>query len=275
VTVLRSPSPIVARLALVALLSGGVTASAQETEPVAAPKTKTPSTSAPSSLQVVDLGAGVSVTQRGRGRLLVVSDSWDFGFMPQNAKVTHRYVLENAGDDTLFIEEVKPTCGCTSAPLSKDKLAPGEKVPVDVTFDSKTFNGSLTKHVNVVSSDKESPRYQLSFKAHVGAAPAVGLASGSYIQFQEIPVNETRQARLPMVNLATGPVNLRIADAPGAFLKASLSRESLASREQAELVVETASALPVGSFHSSVTLEMTGAQTIRFTVPITGTGMTP
>lgn len=248
--------------------------SAQQLEPPAQSKPKT-SEPAASSLQVVEVGAGVSVTQSGRGRLLVVSDSWDFGFMPQNAKVTHRYYLQNAGDDTLFIEAVKPTCGCTSAPLSRDKLAPGEKVPVDVTFDSKTFNGSLTKHVNVVSSDKESPRYQLSFKAHVGASPAVGLEAGSDIRFQEIPVNEHRQARLPLVNLASGPVALRIADAPGEFLKASLSRESLPPREQAELVVETSSAAPLGSFHSSVTVEITGSQTLRLTIPITGTGITP
>lgn len=266
---------LVACVVLSTVCSVGVTASAQEAEPKASSKAKAPSPPVPSSLQVVDVGAGVSVTQRGRGRLLVVSDSWDFGFMPQNAKVTHRYILENTGDDTLFIEEVKPTCGCTSAPLSKDKLAPGEKVPVDVTFDSKTFNGALTKHVNVVSSDKESPRYELSFKAHVGAAPAVGLSAGSDIRFDKVAVNEARQARLPLVNLAAGPVNIRIADAPGAFLKASLSRESLAPREQAELVVETASALPAGDFHSSVTLEMSGAQAIRFTVPIRGTGITP
>ena len=74
----------------------------------------------PSTMQVVDQGKGVSITERGRGKLQVVSDTWDFGYIPQEASVSHRYILENVGDDTLFIEEVKPTCGCTVANLAKE-----------------------------------------------------------------------------------------------------------------------------------------------------------
>jgi hypothetical protein len=44
-----------------------------------------------------------------RGKLFVQQPSWDFGHVSQDAQVTHRFILENVGDDTLFIEKIKPT----------------------------------------------------------------------------------------------------------------------------------------------------------------------
>jgi uncharacterized protein DUF1573 len=225
-------------------------------------------------LMVVDQAQGVSVTQKGRGKLLVVSDTWDFGYIPQNAQVTHRYVLSNAGDDTLFIEQVKPTCGCTSAPLTKDKLAPGEKVPVDVTFSSRTYSGSLTKSVHVISSDAATPTFQLMFTATVGPAPSLGMAGGTDIHFDTFPVSQKKESKLPLVNQSGGTVYMKIADSPSEYLQASLSSETLAPNAQADLVVSTSKA-PVGKFNSSVTVDLSGAQKLRVTVPITGFGTTP
>ena len=45
----------------------------------------------------------------GRGKLFVKVANWDFGYVMQNTKVTHRFILENVGDDTLFISRIKPT----------------------------------------------------------------------------------------------------------------------------------------------------------------------
>jgi hypothetical protein len=45
----------------------------------------------------------------GRGKLFVKQNSWDFGYVMQNTKVTHRFIVENVGDDTLFITRIKPT----------------------------------------------------------------------------------------------------------------------------------------------------------------------
>lgn len=259
----------------IALASVCATSLAQESDKTASAATVKPQASSSSSaLQVVDLGQGVSVTQRGRGRLLVVSDTWDFGFVPQDAQVTHRYVLENEGDDTLFIEAVKPTCGCTSAPLTRDRLAPGEKVPVDVTFSSKKVSGLLTKKVNVISSDSEASKYELTFTAHVGDPMAVGLESGSLLNFSQIPVDEHSSTRLPLTNQTSGAVTVRIADGPPAYLKASLSAASLLPKESAQLVVETLGAPPVGKFSGSVTVDLLGAQNTRLTIPITGVGTT-
>lgn len=41
-------------------------------------------------------------------KLTVPEPRWDFGFVPQNSKLTHDYWVKNTGDDTLRIIRVKP-----------------------------------------------------------------------------------------------------------------------------------------------------------------------
>ena len=41
-------------------------------------------------------------------RLDIEEDSFDFGFVPQNSKITHSFWLKSTGDDTLRIIRVVP-----------------------------------------------------------------------------------------------------------------------------------------------------------------------
>jgi hypothetical protein len=46
---------------------------------------------------------------RASGKLFVQVNAWDFGHVPQDVQVSHRFIIENVGDDTLFLERIKPT----------------------------------------------------------------------------------------------------------------------------------------------------------------------
>ena len=88
-------------------LSGFALAAAQDPEPAAAKKSDVPDQ--PEKLARPVTPPGVSETQKGRGSLFVKEDNWDFGYVAQDAKITHEFILQNVGDDTLFIERIKPT----------------------------------------------------------------------------------------------------------------------------------------------------------------------
>jgi hypothetical protein len=52
---------------------------------------------------------GVAEAQKGRGKLFIKENVWDFGHVGQNTRITHVFMIQNVGDDTLFIERIKPT----------------------------------------------------------------------------------------------------------------------------------------------------------------------
>lgn len=258
-------------LLLVTAALSAHTASAQTADPKSSdykPRTLSP---AP-EMKVVDQGKGVSVTQSGRGKLLVAKDTWDFGFAPQDAYISHRFFLQNTGDDTLFIEEVKPTCGCTVALLEKHELAPGEKVPVTITVGTKKFSGTLSKKIHVISSDKESPRYPLTFTATVGPAPDLMLSSGTGFELGQVAAGTTTSQKVSLTNKGAGPLQVQIAEAPP-YVTATLSNDKLVSQGSIDVAVSTAAQPPTGPIQGSLTLEMSGAQVSRLTIPISGTGV--
>ena len=79
----------------------------------------------------------------------------------------HRTVtITNAGDSTLEIGEVRVQCGCTSAPLDKKRLAPGEQTSMHITVSLPAGSGTFSKYVTVFSNDP-SGAHVLRLKADV------------------------------------------------------------------------------------------------------------
>ena len=73
----------------------------------------------------------------GAANLVIEEAEFDFGYVPQNSKVSHLFFLHNGGEDPLVIERVVPGCGCTRAPLKKSELAPGETTELEIIFSTK------------------------------------------------------------------------------------------------------------------------------------------
>jgi hypothetical protein len=209
--------------------------------------------------------------QRNRGTLQLTQESFDFGHVAQNTRVTHSYVLKNTGTDTLFINKVHATCGCTSAPLTKDKLAPGERVPIDVTFSSGKMSGHVRKTVTIYSSDGKQPQTSLDFTATVGALPnVVTYEPGGGIDLSRFASGASAQGKVALTNLGTGGANLKVVSTAPAFLEASFSVARIEPRQMADLIVKTKQGAPVGRFAGSVTVMLEGGANARLSIPVTG-----
>jgi hypothetical protein len=80
---------------------------AQELDYESKDKKKAPAT-ATGEMKVIQ-PQGVAEAQKGRGKLFIKENIWDFGHVAQNTRITHSFQIQNVGDDTLFIERIKPT----------------------------------------------------------------------------------------------------------------------------------------------------------------------
>lgn len=85
----------------------------------------------------------------------------NFGEVENSEKVTHGFLVKNAGDEPLSITDVKTSCGCTVADLETDTLAPGQETTITAIFDLKGRQGLERKRITVVSNDPEQPTYAL------------------------------------------------------------------------------------------------------------------
>jgi Protein of unknown function (DUF1573) len=83
------------------------------------------------------------------------------------SKVDAVFRYENKGDTPVHIKAVKPSCGCTTAALAKNDVAPGEKGEITATFNIGDRSGVQVKTVTVETDDPKAPQTVLTFKANI------------------------------------------------------------------------------------------------------------
>lgn len=100
-------------------------------------------------------------------KIRVTKDTHDFGEIGPGSSHVCEYTFQNVGTETLVIERIQSTCGCSVPRLDKKEYAPGEKGTIEVRFHAPTSKGTTTKHLYILSNDPETPRAQLELRATV------------------------------------------------------------------------------------------------------------
>jgi len=93
----------------------------------------------------------------------------DLGEVYSGQKIERIIAIKNTGNDTLRIQNIKPSCGCTSALLknSNGVVAPSDTVQLSIVFNTKSQIGKVTKSVMINSNDSKNPKYEIKFTAFV------------------------------------------------------------------------------------------------------------
>ncbi len=105
--------------------------------------------------------------------LQVDESKFDFGEVFQGEKVRHVFEFVNAGDETLEIERVRSSCGCTAVLVSEKSIPPGGKGELQANFDSARFRNTVSKTIYLYSNDPVRPVMQFYIKGKVLETVAV------------------------------------------------------------------------------------------------------
>ncbi len=130
-------------------------------------------------------------------KLQVDSRTYDFGEVFQGSKVSHVFEFTNAGDETLSINRVRSSCGCTAVLVSEKSLLPGGKGEVEATFDSTRFRGAVSKTIYIYSNDPINSVAQLIIKGTVLETVA---AEPSQINFGNVAASQVVTATITLRN---------------------------------------------------------------------------
>lgn len=130
---------------------------------------------------------------------IVGGDSYDWGTVKANQDpLKAKIKIKNAGNEVLKITEVKPGCGCTTAPLDKNELKPGEEATLDVTLRIAGYQGNVTKSVRIASNDPANPNKYLYLKANIFVP--ISVKPTTYFAFNEMTVGKEATAKVTITN---------------------------------------------------------------------------
>ena len=86
------------------------------------------------------------------GQLTWENPEQTFNSKPQDESVVAKYRFTNTGKQSLKIENVKTSCGCTTAALTKTEYAPGESGEIEAKFVFSGRTGRQEKAITVSTS---------------------------------------------------------------------------------------------------------------------------
>ncbi len=108
-------------------------------------------------LAVIVSCLAIAATVCAAPEVYVEEPIYDFGSILEGFAVTHVFIIQNTGNETLVIERVAASCGCTTTELATDRLAPGASVELEVLIDTAGFGGQrISKSISIQTND---PRY--------------------------------------------------------------------------------------------------------------------
>ena len=123
---------------------------------------------------------GSFASGESRAKIKFKEDSIDFGKIKQGDVLTHVFIFQNVGEETLKVKRVQSSCGCTAALVTKKEVAPGEKGEVRVTFNSRGFRGKVNKYIYVETNDPAQSSKRLSVSANIEVPPQPRISLDRY-----------------------------------------------------------------------------------------------
>jgi len=151
------------------------------------------------------VGASVSLAQP---KLHIVGgDKVDWGKVtPKESPLQKKVEIKNTGDQELHITNVKPSCGCTTAPLEKDKLKPGESTFINLTFKVGNNPGVNTKTVRISSNDPATP--EKTFRISAELVKNLVVSPTEYLAFNEMQVGKQATSAVTIKNTSNKTITL-------------------------------------------------------------------
>ncbi len=246
--------PILVCLLLLAALG---TAFAQENEAV---------TSAESQDSIQPVGP--------QPKIVVPEQNFDFGFSPEGFYLVHPFVIKNEGEANLLIERLRTTCGCTSAPLKKSELAPGEETEATVIFNSTRYKYQTSKGTIINSNDLINRSIRVTIVANMDT---IGLPFK--IEPFGLDIKQGEKPPKTMVftvqNKSNNNFKLEIVDYTADVIqKPKIKETELKPGKKTTIEVELRPDYDYAANHikASFTVDATGENPSRFTIPIMGSG---
>jgi hypothetical protein len=112
-------------------------------------------------------GESAKAVTDGKPKIMIVGgDSISWGKVGPGV-LKRELKIVNAGGGTLKIGDVRPSCGCTTAPLDKKELGPGDTGTVEVSMDVTTRSGGQHKTLTINSNDSTRPALVIGLTADV------------------------------------------------------------------------------------------------------------
>ncbi len=197
-------------------------------------------------------------------------DTVDWGKIHKTENpLTAKVKIFNDGDDTLKILNVKPGCGCTTAPLDKKEIEPKGFATLDITLHLPNHPGQITKAIAIYTNDTNNPETFLYLKAEI--IPPLKFFPDTKVLASNLLVGDTASYKIIVQNLTETDIVIKEPKAEPEDEISSNLRPDIVLKPKDQYTLEIR-VFPnnVGNFNGKIKFKTTYPDLPRVEIPVFG-----
>jgi hypothetical protein len=111
----------------------------------------------------------LQIPEAGKPRLVVLEDTYNFGYMESGAEESHDFTIANDGDAPLELKVVKTTCKCMVGKHKKTDgdtiiVAPRSQEEITLTWTARSVPGEFRQNALMESNDPRKKQFALTIE---------------------------------------------------------------------------------------------------------------
>lgn len=200
----------------------------------------------------------------------------DFGTSPKGTVLIHYFRFTNTTNQTLTVGSPRVSCGCTSAQVSKNSIAPGEAAAVIAYMDTRRIpTPNVTKSVLVYVPFIAPTQEEVTLRVQTVARDDL-MMSPDTLAFNTVNKGQSAKVTTKVTFMSDPNWQISEATSSGAYVKAAFKEDS---RNGGFVTYDVTAILdkdcPVGNWTSDVYLKTSNPAVAKLRIPVTVTVVSP
>jgi hypothetical protein len=215
----------------------------------------------------------VTSASQAAGGELFPEHAKDFGTSPRGPVLTHYFPVKNTTDGPITLGQPRVSCGCVSASVLKNVLAPGESTSVVAMMDSKRIPTPNTSKTVIVFVTVQQANRLEEVQLKVTAIARDDLVmSPDTLTFGTLRQGQGGKLTTKLTLYSDPNWAIQSADSTGIYVKATAKKLPNAANEAGasyEVTAELDPKCPVGNWTADIWLTTSAVGMTKIRVPVT------
>jgi len=193
----------------------------------------------------------------------------DFGVSPRGTVLVHYFRFTNTTKQPLTVGTPRVSCGCTSATMSKQTIAPGETAAVIAYMDTRRITTpNVTKSVLVYVPFLTPTQEEVTLRVQTVTRDDL-MMSPDVLSFGDVPAGKGARVSTKVTFLSDPNWKVTEATSTGSFVKAEFKEDSRSGNMVTyEVTAVLEKDCPVGNWISEINLTTSNTAVAKLRIPV-------
>jgi hypothetical protein len=215
---------------------------------------------------IFSLAGLMCVSVFAAGTLDISPSEFDFGWAPDNAKISAEFTVKNPSLDLIPLIAVQPTCGCTATDFQPSTLKSSDETKVHLTFNTRGYTNAEF-HKNAQVKTGSAGDYTVKMTGHVTNPAALFFPVGDGVASFE--KGGEKKKTIQLQNKSTEDLTLFVVQPAAEWAKTKLDADVIKAGTSGTLEISVSGGDLDKDQNTSITIDAKGVTNVyRATVAI-------